>query len=171
MSMTTVSDHAQSTWNNLLSAETAIRESLRAFLVESSVERVALIRNALAKPGPERAAAVRVLPYLSMKERMELFPDLVWFASWAHGHIQAAREAIGQLPKDWILSRIESVAEPILASASAQHQYEEYRRLLELFAQIGDHSLIRRLAERARAHEDEDVREAGEEAIAKLGKS
>jgi hypothetical protein len=168
MSMSPVSEHAQSTWNSLLSAETAIRESLRAFLVEPSVDRVALIRSALAKPGAERAAAVRVLPYLSMAERMELFPDLVWLASWAHGQTQAARDAIGLLPKDWVLSRIEGVAEQILASASQQYQYEEYRRLLELYAQIGDRELLRRLAERACTHHDEDVREAGEEALAKL---
>jgi hypothetical protein len=169
MSMMPTSDHALSTWNNLLSAETAIRESLRAFLVEPSVDRVALIRNALAKPGSERAAAVRVLPYLSMAERKDLFPDLVWLASWAHGQIQAARDAILQLPKDWVLARIEEVAEPILAGASETNQYEEYRRLLELFSQIGDAPLIRRLAERACSHQDEDVREAGEEALAKLG--
>jgi hypothetical protein len=171
MSMMPVSDHAQSTWTNLLSAETAIRESLRAFLVEPSVDRVAVIRNALAKPGSERAAAVRVLPYLSMPERMELFPDLVWLASWAHGYIQAARDAIHQLPKDWVLAHIEDVTEPILASANEQHQFEEYRRLLELFAQVGDQPLLRRLAERARVHHDEDVRKAADEALAKLGLS
>lgn len=169
MSMTPITEHAQLTWNSLLTAETAIRDSLRAFLGEPSGDRVALIRRALTKPGSERAAAVRVLPYLSMSERQELFPDLVWLASWGHGQIQAARDAIGQLPKDWVLSRIEGVTDRVLASATEQYQYEEYRRLLELFAQLGDRQLLRRLAERACAHHDEDVREAGEEALARLG--
>ena len=68
----------------------------------------------LRQPGGERAAAVRVLPYLSVAERMELFPDLVHLASWGHGLIQAARDAICSLPRDWVLARIEAVAEPLL---------------------------------------------------------
>ena len=39
---------------------------------------------------------------------------------------------------------------------------EEYRRLLELYINIDDH-LTEKLVKRALQHEDEDIREAGED--------
>ncbi|MDX1945770.1 MAG: hypothetical protein SFU86_10270 [Pirellulaceae bacterium] len=99
---------------------------------------------------------------------MELFPDLVHLASWQHGLIQSARDAIRRLPRAWVLARIEAEAEPLLAGSSEQAQFEEYRRLLELYEQLGDSALIRRLAERAAAHHDEDVREAGQDTLGRL---
>jgi hypothetical protein len=89
----------------------------------------------------------------------------VFLASFSHGSIQAVRKLILSLPRDWVLSRIEEVAEPILRSGD----YDEYRRLLELYFEL-DRELASRLAARARAQEDEDVREAGEDFLDRLGR-
>lgn len=156
-------------WQSVVSAETAIRDSLRAFLVGSSLERIELVRQALRRPGGERAAAVRVLPYLSIEERMALFPDLVHLASWGHGLIQPVRDTICSLPRDWVVTQIESVAEPLLLASNEKAQFEEFRRFLELYQQIGDRALLRRLAERALQHANEDVREAAEDILAQGG--
>jgi hypothetical protein len=165
--MPALSDNTLSLWQNVVSAEKAIRASLRDFLVGNSAERLVLVRQALREPGGERAAAVRVLPYLTVAERMELFPDVVHLASWGHGMVQAARDAICALPREWVLSHIEAVVEPLLASSDEQGQFEEYRRFLELYQQLGDRNLIQRLAELSLQHPDEDVREAGAEFLAK----
>jgi hypothetical protein len=109
----------------------------------------------------QNSAVFQTLPHLSIAKRMEQFSVLVRLASCGHGHIQLDRDAIVSLPRDWVLARIEAVAEPLLAASCEQWQFEEYRRLLELYEQLGDSGLVRRLAERAIAHQDEDVREAG----------
>jgi hypothetical protein len=107
-----------------------------------------------------------VLPYLNLADRQALFPDLVWLASWGHGLVQNARDAILSLPRGWVLARIEAIAEPLLAQSSAEGQFEEYRRMLELYQQLGDPDLVRRLAHRAAQHPDEDVIEAGHDFLA-----
>ncbi len=166
MNAPTLSDQAASLWENVVSAENAARDSLRAFLVGPAGQRVALVRQALRIPGADRAAAVRILPYLNSSERMELFADLVQLASWGHGLIQPVRDAICSLPREWVVARIESVAEPLLVGSHEQSQFEEYRRLLELYQQLGDVALLKRLTERALQHRDQDVRDAGQEFLA-----
>jgi len=168
MSTTSDAGNADFLWQNVVTAEAAIRDSLRAFRAAPSAERVRLVREALGKSGGERAAALRVIPYLSLSERQELFPELIRMTSWGHGMIQAARDAICSLPRDWVVARIESEVEPYLAASSEQHQFEEYRRFLELYEQLGDLDLLRHLAERAAQHADEDVREAAADALAGL---
>ncbi|WP_254174517.1 hypothetical protein [Planktothrix pseudagardhii] len=56
------------------------------------------------------------------------------------------------------MNNIENAAEEVLADGTD----EEYRRLLELYINIDDH-LTERLVKRALSHEDEDIREAGED--------
>ena len=163
MSISPHPEDAQSLWQGVVRAESALRDSLKTFLSATAGERVQLVRQAMRHPGSDRAVAVRVLPYLTLADRQTLFPDLVWLASWGHGLVQSARDAILTLPRPWVLARIEAVAEPLLAQSSQESQFEEYRRLLELYQQLGEPSLIRRLAQRAADHAEEDVSEAGRE--------
>ncbi len=166
MSLLPHSDDARALWQGVVHAESTLRESLRVFLSVSASDRVALLREALRRPGSERAVAVRVLPYLTLADRQALFHDLVWLSSWGHGLVQNARDAILSLPRAWVLANVEAVAESLLAQSSEDNQFEEYRRLLELYQQLGDAGLVRRLAERAMRHPDEDVHEAGQEFLA-----
>jgi hypothetical protein len=63
-----------------------------------------------------------------------------------------------------VLERVEAVAEPHLINGDL----EEYARYLELYLLL-DEELTRKLAQRALAHSDPDVVEAGQDFIEILG--
>jgi hypothetical protein len=129
--------------------------------MSEGVDRVPEVQKAIR--GTDRMTALTVLPYLSLTERKCLFPELVFLASWAHGAVQVARDMILSLPRDWVLANIEREAEPHLQDGT----YDEYRRFLELY-QLLDRDLTIKLARRAAAHADPDIREAGEEFLEEL---
>ncbi len=133
-------------------------------LFSPGVDRVGIIRNALRNA--DRHVAITVLSDLPIGELEQVFEELVFLASFSHGPIQHIRDQILRLPHDWVLSRIESVAEPFLANGT----YDEYRRFLELYSQL-DLNLVRRLAERAIAHLDPDIREAGDDYLTRTATS
>lgn len=153
--MESTNDPALSVWNRLVQSHKAFSEASREFLT-GSFDRVVVIRNALG--GHDKHTAIYVLRSLKPSELQELFDILVFHASYSHGAIGSIRDAILSLPRDWVLARIEEVAEPLLANGT----YDEYRRLLELYALL-DPTLTRRLAERAVQDPDPDIREAGED--------
>jgi hypothetical protein len=163
MSRTTADDAA--IWGYVIDASLAYLEASRSFLAEG-VARVPVLRKALREPGLPRMEALRMIPYLKEDERKELFEELVFLASWANGAVQCARDAIRSLPRDWVLARIEEAAEPLLAAGTD----DEYRRFLELY-ELLDRALTLRLARRAAASEDLDIREAGEDFLAMLGEA
>ncbi len=161
-------DPAHLLWRGVIEAEGAMRTSLQAFLSAPAGERVELVRTALRAPRSDRAVAIRVLPYLSRADRQALFPDLVWLASSSHGLVQHARDAVLSLPRAWVVANVATATEPLLAQSNEAGQYEEYRRLLELYHQLGDLALLQELAERALRHSDADVQEAGQDFLAKV---
>jgi len=142
-------------WNRLVQSHEAFALASAEFLM-GQVDRVAVLRGALRGPG--KHTAIYMLRSLKQSELKELFADLVFHASYAHGAIGAVRDAILSLPRDWVLSRIEDVAESLLTEGT----YDEYRRLLELYVLL-DPTLARRLAERAAQHSDADIQEAGQD--------
>ncbi len=148
-------NHSNGVWNELKDSYLDYTFALQRFLGQD-IERVDLMKNKLM--GQDRAVAVMMLQHLDWQELSELFDELIFLASFSHGAIQQIREAILRLPKDWVLTRIQNAAEPILRNGS----YDEYRRLLELYSLL-DPVLTESLAERAIEHPDEDIREAGED--------
>jgi hypothetical protein len=124
--------------------------------LDGKVDRVAVIRQALQSPSKQ--TAVYLLRSLRQSELQELFDDLVFQASYSHGSIQAIRDAILSLPRDWVVLRIEDVVEPLILDGTD----DEYRRILELYAAL-DPTLVRRLAQRAANRPDPDIREVGED--------
>lgn len=144
-----------SVWSHLVETHEAFSEASRKFLTEP-FDRVTVIRSALG--GHDKHTAIYVLKSLKPTELQELFDVLVFHASYSHGAIGSIRDAILSLPHDWVLAKIDGVAEPLLANGT----YDEYRRLLELYALL-DPGLTRRLAERAAQNPDPDIREAGED--------
>jgi hypothetical protein len=155
--------NAEVLWDQLLEAEIRSSDAFHAFFSEG-VERVPSVRRGLrgGSGGMGRSAALRFFPYLTLPEKQQLFPDLVLLASVGHGSIQAVRELILSLPRDWVIERIEREVEPLLQ----QGDYEEYRRFLELY-ELLDADMTQRLARRAAANADPDIREAGEDHLAK----
>ena len=70
------------------------------------------------------------------------------------------RVAVARLPLDWVLEHIEAVAEPLLAEGD----YDNYGRMIELYGVV-DRELALKLARRAMAHDDPDIRETGAHAL------
>jgi len=155
------SDIDRGLWQHYVEAEqTCIAARMRLFSESSAL--VELVRSGLADP-KERAAALDVSALLSVGQKQQLFGDLLALASFGHGLVHTVRDIILSLPHDWLVANIEQHAEPLLA----YDEHEEYRRLLELYRLI-DRDLTLRLARRAAAHGDEDIREAGEDVLAAL---
>lgn len=155
-------------WRNLVEKHHSgndddFAESLNRFLA-NDVDRVTVLKQALR--GKDRATAVYVLPRLPVSELQELFDELVFLTSFSHGAVQVVRDVILSLPREWVLNRIEDVAEPLLANGT----YDEYRRLLELYMEM-DHHRAKKLALRAAASGDSDIREAGEDFLRRLGET
>ncbi len=154
---------AETLWDRLVEAEIRSSDAFRAFFSEG-VDRVPSMRRGLrgGSGGMGRSAAIRFFPYLPLPERQQLFPDLVFLATVGHGSIQAVRDLILSLPRDWVIERIEREAEPLLQKGD----YEEHRRFLELY-ELLDADMTQRLARRAAANPDPDIREAGEDHLSK----
>lgn len=134
----------------------------RAAFVTGSGDRVGVLRRALGTAA-QRGTALRLLPFCPPAERQQLFSELFALCSVGHADVLLCREAVLALPRQWVLDRIEPAAKNLLAVGGA----EEYRRLLELYAELDD-DLTRRLAERAVRHGDPDVREAGTDFLRRL---
>lgn len=143
-------------WEKLVICEERLNQARQTFLTQSE-ERIDSIRKALHNP-TQRGTGLRLLDYLSLEERQQLFPDLLDLASVAHSDIQLCREAILSLPKTWVLEHLESEEKSILKNGTD----EEYRRLLELYIQI-DEEVTARLIQRALHNEDLDIQEVGED--------
>lgn len=147
-------------WHRVVETHKAFALASREFLSEG-VDRVGLIRHALRSE--DKMTAIYLLAHLETSELAQLFNDLVFQASFSHGAIQLVRKTILSLPRDWVMANIEEAAEPLLQGGT----YDEYRRLLELYVEL-DHDLALKLARRALAQADENIREAGEDFMRKL---
>lgn len=143
-------------WNRLVQTHQDFARVSTEFLT-GNIDRVALIRYAMHS-GHGKHTAIFMLQSLRQTELQDLFGELVTHASAAHGAIGAIREAILSLPREWVLARVEAVAEPLLVDGT----YDEYRRLLELY-ELLDPALRQDLAMRAVQHPDPDIQEAGQD--------
>lgn len=153
-------DNKKSLWDRLSTGYIMYVEALAEFL-SPDVDRIKLMKDALR--GKDRFIALHLLQFITQSEHLQLFDELVYLCSFAHGAIGKAREVILALPRDWVLANIEQSAEPLLINGT----YDEYRRFLELFIEL-DPEITLKLAQRAKNHEDSDVREAGIEFIQTL---
>ncbi|MGH9848601.1 MAG: hypothetical protein ACREBD_01965 [Blastocatellia bacterium] len=155
-----VSVHENAVWERLVESHEAFLSASKDFFSER-VDHVSCLHHAFHSE--DRETAIYLAQYLDESDLKELFGDLVFLASFSHGSIQAVRRLILSLPREWVLAQIENFAEPILASGD----YDEYRRLLELYLEL-DHELAFKLASKASQHEDEDIKEAGEDFLERL---
>jgi hypothetical protein len=133
----------------------------RSFLT-AEVDRVALIRQGLYADRVAQATALQMLEAMPVPERVQLFAELIDL-SLAHGLAATVRKIIRSLPRDWVLAHIEPAAEPYLREGTD----DEYRRFLELYSEL-DRDLTAKLARRAAAHTDPDIKEAGAEFLQDL---
>ncbi len=141
-------------------------KSLGAFnaVFQEGVDRVALVREALNKPGGNnRAAALALLQEMSAEERQQLFPELVQLARAAHGPVAVVRKIVASLPREWVLAKIDAELGRILE----EQQYDDYWMFIELLGEL-DHERAVKLAHQAAATDDPDIRELGNDMLAKL---
>src|SRR5262245_48350636 len=147
-------------WRRLVESHAAWSQANMDFLADG-VDRVGVLRAALR--GPDRMTGILIAPCLKEEERKELFPEWVNLARAAHGPVAAVRQIIASLPHDWVLAHIEPEVEKILVN----EEYDDYWLFLELYEQL-DTDLTLKLARRAAAHLDPDIREMGEDYLERL---
>lgn len=115
------------------------------------------------------SAVMHVAELLPQDDLKRLFPELLAVASSVNGQTDIAQRLILRIPKDWLKQNTDANAEPFLAAADEQADYETYASLLTLY-QLIDDDLAIRLANRAAKHADEDLREVGEDALQSYGR-
>ena len=98
--------------------------------------------------------AVVIFDKLNTDEKQLLFPTLVHLASKTVPHVGTVRSIIAALPRDWVLSRLESATEGLLKQADE----EECRRILELYSEL-DKGMLRNLCDRLIRTGTPDVQE------------
>ena len=160
--MTATFETAPPLWRRLVETNAEYFGAVQDFLAPPN-DRVLSIRHGLRAGGVELATALRIFPYLSAPERIELFPDLVFLSSSAHGSLGVVRDLTMALPREYVLANLANASEPYLRDGTS----DEYRRFLELFWLL-DHAMVEQLAKRAANHCDVDIREAGNDFIDKL---
>jgi hypothetical protein len=143
-------------WDAVVERELSFIEARSVFFTRCS-DRLKVLREAITHP-VQRGSALRILPFLPVEERLQLFETLLAAASVGHADIDLSRQAILSLPREWVIAKIEEAAEPILQAGDD----EEYRRLMEIYDEL-DPGLTLRLATRASQHDDPHVREAGKD--------
>lgn len=154
-----MSSKDQDLWNDFAETyDTFIKARMNFF--KNVTDRVEILRHGLRY---NTALAFDVMQYIEDHEKQALLPDLLPQAISVHGLTHLAQEHIWSLPKEWLVENIEQHAEPILT----HNDYSDYWGLLELYFHI-DHDLTRRLAERASKSDAYDIREAGEDYLARL---
>ncbi len=149
----------ESLLSDLSASYLAFLDAQRRFFALQT-DRVAIIKMALLQGKTD--VAMYLIQYMSGNELFALFERLLPYAVRMHRYTHATREAILKMPKDAVLAQIEAAIEPYLANGT----YDEYRRVLELCEHL-DAEMTQRLARRAAAHSDPDIREAGEDYLNK----
>lgn len=155
--------HANETWSRLEHSHATFLEALTAFSASTKEQRVEALRENYQKNRP--LVVLLLQHFVEISDLKELLPFLLSYADSVHQYLFAFRAIVLRIPRDWLAQHIEQAAEPILKDGDDQ----AFRRFLELYFEI-DHSLTRRLAERALASSDADTREAGADFLEKLEK-
>jgi len=150
----------QRLWQEMQHAHRTFMDALRQFLSGDKSMRLKLIEEGYKT---DRYLTTTVLEYVPIEELKELLPLLLSHACSVHAYLDRVRQIILRLPKDWLVEHIEAASESFLESGTD----EEYRRFLELYFML-DPILTARLAHRAAAASDPDIREAGQDFLEKL---
>lgn len=150
-------------WQRFVTAYQELSDATYNFQKEG-INRVSLVKGALRQGSHwEKLAAMYIAPYLQKDEIKELFDELLPLVTVGQGSLASVWEAVLSLPAEWLVTNIERVAEPILC----QGDLEDYACLLALYSRI-DPELTLRLARRAAQHSDFDIREQGNDYLAKF---
>jgi hypothetical protein len=148
-------DESDKLRQELINSFWAYTEALGNFLSEG-VDRVSLVRELIRE---DIVVALKLAESLSDSEHKQLFNIWVGGAGY-HKYVQTYRKFILALPRDWVLESVEAAAEHYLSNGG----FEEYARYLELYLLL-DEKLTYKLAQRALAHPDPEIKEVGQDFI------
>ena len=160
MSQFQLSDNEWSVWSRLVETHSAFLSDRRTSSPRGSIVPGWCGRHSATGKGI--VTACHVLKSMKVSEVQSLFDVLVEWVSTGHGLVHVFREAIVNLPREWVLARIEEAAEPYLLEGT----YDEFRRFLELYSEL-DKGLTEKLGGYLH-HPDADVQEAGEDFLERL---
>jgi hypothetical protein len=109
---------------------------------------------------PNISTDLRLVPTLPPQTGEQILEAVLRRGCQAHhiGNILLGRAAIAEIPRDWLLGRIENTAKRVL---NLEDEWE-YRRLLEICDALDD-GLLRSLVARGLRSADRYVREAAED--------
>jgi hypothetical protein len=113
----------------------------------------------------DRDVAIITLRLMPESDLIYFFEELVRL-SLSQRYFWITRELIKKLPREWVLSNIEEVAEPLISNGD----YFDYSMILGLYDEL-DQDLTAKLAKRAYESNDEDTKEVGEMWLEKLKKN
>jgi hypothetical protein len=148
-------DKCQS-WHDLVEEERKFFGARARFMQEQKRDKV--LRAALSDP-IERGTALRILLQLPPSVSQTMADVLVDQASVGHSDIQLIRDVLARIDRAWLLSHIERLSETPLREGD----YEDYRRIAELYVHLQAQDALQRLLERCRCHASEDVREIADD--------
>jgi hypothetical protein len=137
----------------------ALADQAREQFLHAVKDPLGVVRRALAEPR-QRMSALRTLAIFPEEQRRAALPELVLLASRYMDRIEQVRTTIASFDRAWLK---ENVGPEVWSVLGPQATYEEYRFLGELLEGLGFDELLAELVSRARASDDPDIREAGEE--------
>ncbi|MCB0856356.1 MAG: hypothetical protein KDD63_29255 [Bacteroidetes bacterium] len=111
----------------------------------------------------EDLTLIAQLPENKANEIVSYFLELACQAQ-AASNINNGRYCLQNLPREWLMQRIEILLEPLLA---LDDEWEYWR--LELYSSLDDKTLAVKLANRANVHPDPAIKEAGGDFLEYLG--
>ena len=159
-----INAECQQKWNDAVQALGAFHTQYAELLKHCPSALLYLVAAGLKQPG-ERHFAIRVASeHFSEEQLKELFPALLIQSSHYHPHTAEVQKLLLRIPKEWLASRIEAEAEPILAEA----QDEGYWCLFTIYKEI-DRQLAERLTRRALRSANPHTQDAGRQFCEVLG--
>lgn len=138
-------------WRHYVAGHDALHRA-RTELLVGDIDRVGLFRELLG--GRDALLALPLCLLLPVAERQQLFPEIVRLARSVHGPYNLAWELILALPRHWVVEHVEPIVEGILQD----EEEHDYWMFLNLYKQL-DPDLTARLARRALAHSNPDIRD------------
>ena len=160
--MNEVSDEARAAWESVAQAHREYVIRLNELVKAYRDDVVRFIELSFRAP-MDAGIALAILPILTERERQKLQPLMLSLcSSGSYAHI--AKPFILALPRTWVMENIEREAESVLL----ENDFGDWCNILDLFDQI-DFDLARRLAVRLTRHEDNEIRDWGNDYLRDRG--
>jgi len=153
-----------------IAAENRLVRARQDFLSEqvSVDERVSVLRHEIIEG--DRFTALKFLGHLSLEERKQLFPTLVWLTFSHHSDTPIALKLILSLPPSWIIDHLEDTIKHEYDEdkhAQLGDKYTAYITVMDIFKEQ-DYEVTVSLAKKAAESSDTEIKQASTEFLEAL---